>query len=132
MRIDLDSGVRTILRQTQQPDSLDGYLSLPRSVEFPTTDGVAYGIFYPPKNADFAAPEGEKPPLIVMIHGGPTSVSDERVQPEHPVLDEPRLCGTGCQLRRQHRLRSRLPATTGRSLGHRRRGRLLRRRTLPG
>jgi hypothetical protein len=32
-------------------------------------------IFYPPTNPDFVAPEGERPPLIVMIHGGPTSAA---------------------------------------------------------
>lgn len=27
---------------------------------------------YPPRNADFAAPEGELPPYIAVVHGGPT------------------------------------------------------------
>jgi dipeptidyl aminopeptidase/acylaminoacyl peptidase len=30
-------------------------------------------LFYPPTNPDFAAPDGEKPPLVVLTHGGPTS-----------------------------------------------------------
>lgn len=29
--------------------------------------------FYPPKNKDFQLPSGEKSPLLVKIHGGPTS-----------------------------------------------------------
>jgi dipeptidyl aminopeptidase/acylaminoacyl peptidase len=32
-------------------------------------------LFYPPHNADYAAPEGEKPPLLVKCHGGPTSAA---------------------------------------------------------
>ena len=39
-----------------------------------TSDGEeAHGFYYAPVNPDFAAPEGELPPLIVNVHGGPTS-----------------------------------------------------------
>jgi dipeptidyl aminopeptidase/acylaminoacyl peptidase len=51
-------------------------LSLPEPFEFPTEDGLtAYALYYPPKNADFEAPAGELPPLIVRSHGGPTSAA---------------------------------------------------------
>ena len=30
---------------------------------------------YPPYNPDFAAPPGEKPPLLILSHGGPTSAT---------------------------------------------------------
>ena len=39
--------------------------------------GVAHALFYPPANARFAGPAGEKPPLIVVSHGGPTSMSTD-------------------------------------------------------
>jgi dipeptidyl aminopeptidase/acylaminoacyl peptidase len=49
-------------------------LAVPRPIEFPTENGqTAHGIFYPPQNRDYIAPAGEKPPLLVMSHGGPTS-----------------------------------------------------------
>ena len=32
-------------------------------------------MFYPPHNPDYAAPDGEKPPLLVKCHGGPTSAA---------------------------------------------------------
>jgi dipeptidyl aminopeptidase/acylaminoacyl peptidase len=52
----------------------DGYLSLAETIEFPTTGGhTAFGFYYPPKNQEFEAPAGERPPLIVSSHGGPTS-----------------------------------------------------------
>lgn len=52
----------------------NGYLSIPEVVEFPTTNGLtAYGFYYPPTNQDYTAPEGEAPPLLVKIHGGPTA-----------------------------------------------------------
>ncbi len=46
----------------------------PESIEFPTTGGrTAHALYYPPTNPDFRGPEGEKPPLIVLSHGGPTA-----------------------------------------------------------
>src|ERR1700760_3687698 len=35
--------------------------------------GNVYGFYFPPHNPKFKAPEGQKPPLIVFPHGGPTS-----------------------------------------------------------
>ncbi|MDB5365062.1 MAG: dipeptidyl aminopeptidase/acylaminoacyl peptidase [Rhodospirillales bacterium] len=43
-------------------------------IEFPAKDGhTSYGFYYAPTNPDFTAPAGELPPLIVLVHGGPTS-----------------------------------------------------------
>src|SRR5207248_3030289 len=50
------------------------YISVPEAIEFPTEGGVtAHGFFYPPKNPGYAPPASELPPLIVYVHGGPTS-----------------------------------------------------------
>ncbi len=54
--------------------------SIPRSIEFATSnDDTAHGFFYPPTNKDYEAPADELPPLIVVLHGGPTAAT-------HPVL----------------------------------------------
>jgi dipeptidyl aminopeptidase/acylaminoacyl peptidase len=46
----------------------------PRRIEFPTAGGAtAYGWYYPPVNSQVTAPADAAPPLVVMIHGGPTS-----------------------------------------------------------
>jgi dipeptidyl aminopeptidase/acylaminoacyl peptidase len=51
-------------------------LSRPEPIAFPTTDGArAHGLFYPPSGRGRAGPPGERPPLIVMSHGGPTSAA---------------------------------------------------------
>ncbi len=64
---------------TPQPLPLsDGYLQAPEVITFPTgSDGAeeAYGLYYAPANPDYTAPADEKPPLIVLAHGGPTSAA---------------------------------------------------------
>lgn len=51
-------------------------ISSPRPVSFPVGDGeLAHGLFYPPVNPEFEAPEDHLPPLIVVVHGGPTSTA---------------------------------------------------------
>ncbi|MCZ6458958.1 MAG: prolyl oligopeptidase family serine peptidase, partial [Gammaproteobacteria bacterium] len=43
-------------------------------LEFPTRDGrCAHAYFYPPQNATCRGADSERPPLLVMSHGGPTS-----------------------------------------------------------
>jgi dipeptidyl aminopeptidase/acylaminoacyl peptidase len=65
------------LRYACRVDIDPGYLSIPQEVEFPTTSQrTAFGFFYRPQNKDFTPPENEKPPLIVISHGGPTGFSD--------------------------------------------------------
>ncbi len=39
--------------------------------------GEGHAFFYPPTSAHYTVPDGEKPPLVVMIHGGPTARADE-------------------------------------------------------
>jgi dipeptidyl aminopeptidase/acylaminoacyl peptidase len=39
-------------------------------------DHSAHALFVPPANRDHVAPAGERPPLIVISHGGPTSAHE--------------------------------------------------------
>jgi dipeptidyl aminopeptidase/acylaminoacyl peptidase len=51
-----------------------GWLSRPVPIEFPTDGGLsAHGLLFRPTNPDHEASPDERPPLIVMSHGGPTS-----------------------------------------------------------
>ena len=74
--MDVATGATETLRQAHDLEVDSAYLSAPEPVEFETTDGrTAHAFFYPPRNPDFAAPEGEKPPLLVKSHGGPTAAA---------------------------------------------------------
>ena len=73
------------LRQASQTPMAPEDISVPRPVEFPTTDGrTAYGQLYPPKNRSFRGPDGELPPLIVTSHGGPTAAAYTPASPRSP------------------------------------------------
>jgi dipeptidyl aminopeptidase/acylaminoacyl peptidase len=74
VRIDVAEGTEERLLQASEPVVDEAYLSSPQHVAYPTSGGrTAYGWYYPPMNPDATAPEGTLPPLVVMIHGGPTS-----------------------------------------------------------
>ncbi|HZD78997.1 MAG TPA: S9 family peptidase, partial [Actinomycetota bacterium] len=74
--LDLDARSVDVLRESEQLSIDPAYLSVPRPIAFPTEGGLtAFGYHYPPANPDHRPPEGELPPLIVHIHGGPTAES---------------------------------------------------------
>jgi dipeptidyl aminopeptidase/acylaminoacyl peptidase len=60
----------------------------PRHLTFPTAGGAtAHALFYEPRNLDVQGPPDERPPLIVLIHGGPTAAA-------RPILQVSRLFWT--------------------------------------
>ncbi|KAJ5087563.1 hypothetical protein N7456_011179 [Penicillium angulare] len=65
-----------LLRSTEEPVD-ESLISEPQHISFPRTysndSGSAHCWFAPPKNSDFTAPKGTLPPLLVWMHGGPTS-----------------------------------------------------------
>lgn len=74
--LNLESTRLEVLKRSSEVQVDEGYISTPRPIEFPTEKGkTAHAFFYPPKNRDYAAPEGELPPLVVRCHGGPTSAT---------------------------------------------------------
>jgi dipeptidyl aminopeptidase/acylaminoacyl peptidase len=76
--LDPSTGENEVLRRSDEVEIDPGYLSIPEAIEFPTENHrTAYAFFYPPHNQDYAAPEGERPPLLVMSHGGPTAATSK-------------------------------------------------------
>ena len=76
MHHDLGTGETTPLRRTSEVTVDEGYLSNPEAIEYSTENGVtSHAFFYPPSNSDFSGNSDEKPPLLVMSHGGPTGAT---------------------------------------------------------
>lgn len=76
VKLDLDTGEWSYLRKASTEDVDPDYISVPEAITWQSEGGaMAHGFYYAPKNAKFSAPEDSLPPLIVEIHGGPTSQS---------------------------------------------------------
>lgn len=75
-----DGGLEVLHRTTER--TLDrAFVSVGERIEFPTAPGpdgaprTAHATYYAPVNPGFRGPDGARPPLLVLVHGGPTSVS---------------------------------------------------------
>ena len=82
--VQLDTATRTleVLRRSSRNKIDPGYISIPATIEFPTTQGqTAHAFFYPPHNKNYRAPAGDRPPLIVISHGGPTAAAASSLNP---------------------------------------------------
>ncbi|MBV8186495.1 MAG: S9 family peptidase [Alphaproteobacteria bacterium] len=75
IELDLATGsYRVIRRSAVLSDELRPYISVAQPISFPTTGGeTAHAFYYPPRSPRFSAPAGEKAPVLVKSHGGPTS-----------------------------------------------------------
>jgi dipeptidyl aminopeptidase/acylaminoacyl peptidase len=76
IEVDLKTGAHSTLRADLEARRATEFISVAEPIAFPTAGGAtAHAFFYPPQNPDFEGMPGEKPPLLVKVHGGPTSVS---------------------------------------------------------
>jgi dipeptidyl aminopeptidase/acylaminoacyl peptidase len=81
VRLDMESGQPQVIKASSTvPESLLPYLSRPAPLHYPTTElGEAHAWYYPPTHPDFRAPAGEKPPLLIVSHGGPTGSASTKL-----------------------------------------------------
>ncbi len=80
-RLDLYTGGHEVLARsiTELPDA--GYLSVPENISYPSSGNrLAHAFYYPPCNAAYQAAPGSKPPLMVISHGGPTSMASNTLK----------------------------------------------------
>jgi dipeptidyl aminopeptidase/acylaminoacyl peptidase len=76
IQFDLQTHEVKTLRQAVDFEMDKKFVSIPTTIEYPSQDGhMAHAFYYPPHNADFHAPQGERPPLMVKSHGGPTGAT---------------------------------------------------------
>ena len=75
--IDVESAKPGVIARSCRTDIDDGFVSRGQGISFRTRHAdEAYAIYYPPANRDYDAPQAERPPLIVLSHGGPTAAAD--------------------------------------------------------
>ncbi len=75
LELDLN-GKSKIIKKSSEQKINEADVSEAKAISFPTEGGQkAYGYFYPPVNSNYQAPLGERPPVRVLVHGGPTSMT---------------------------------------------------------
>lgn len=82
VRVELATGTATPLRRASDETIDLAGLSRPEAIEFASGGATAYGFYYPPASALYAGPPGERPPLMVISHGGPTASTNTRLNLE--------------------------------------------------
>ena len=83
VRIDLATGAEETMRATSAAEVPEETVSVPQAIEYSTDNGLtAHAFYYAPRNRDFAPRAGERPPLIVVSHGGPTAATHARLNLE--------------------------------------------------
>ena len=82
VRLDPDSGAWQELRSASDQRLDPEFVSRPEPITFLTTGGgTAHALYYAPTNPDVAAPNGDRPPLYVRTHGGPTASASTGLNP---------------------------------------------------
>ncbi|MGH3254702.1 MAG: S9 family peptidase [Streptosporangiaceae bacterium] len=82
---DATAGTAPVAVLRRETDSLPdtAYLPVPRAVQLAgPTGSVVHALVYPPTNPAVTAPDGELPPYIIWVHGGPTDQVTPRLNLE--------------------------------------------------
>lgn len=83
LRIDLSTGAAETIRATSVAAIRESEISAAEAIEFPTAGGkTAHAFYYRPHSSQYGAPPQERPPLIVVAHGGPTATTYARLSLE--------------------------------------------------
>jgi dipeptidyl aminopeptidase/acylaminoacyl peptidase len=79
--MDSSTGKSNVLKSSLSVDLEPANISTPEPLSFPNSAGkTSHALFYPPANPLFTGPDTEKPILLVMSHGGPTSSSNSALK----------------------------------------------------
>lgn len=78
---DLEINQSKVIRKANNLEFDDENISIGESLTYPVDkENNAYAFFYRPKNKMYKGKDKEKPPLIVMSHGGPTGESHNGIK----------------------------------------------------
>ncbi len=73
---------RTVLRSSTTDTLSPEWISVAEAVTYLAGDRDVHAFYYAPRNPDVQSPEGERPPLIVITHGGPTGATSDVLDPK--------------------------------------------------
>jgi dipeptidyl aminopeptidase/acylaminoacyl peptidase len=74
VQIDIAKPKATTLRTAGEPPLAPEAVSAAVPIDFPSASGrTAHAFYYPPLNPRYRGTPGTLPPLLAMVHGGPTS-----------------------------------------------------------
>ncbi len=74
--LDPATGATSVLRESAPRAFGEDFVSVPEAIEFATGNGEqAHAFYYPPCNPNYRAQDDERPPLVVIGHGGPTGAT---------------------------------------------------------
>ena len=71
----VDGGAPVVVRAAAPAVLPEETISLGEPITFATRGGTGHAFWYPPKNREYEGPSGDLPPLVVLSHGGPTSMT---------------------------------------------------------
>jgi len=74
VKLTLSDGLELSDLRTQQNPLNTADISVGEHIQYPSSDAdFAYGYYYPPVNSSYQKSADQLPPLLVMVHGGPTA-----------------------------------------------------------
>ena len=132
--VDPRTGDHEVVRRGRPVPIDPAYISRPEAITFPTEGDLrAHANYYPPANPDFAAPEGELPPLLVNVPRRPDVAARGEARPATSSTGPSRgIAVVDVNYGGSDRLRPRIPRAAARRVGGRGCRRLDQRRALPG
>lgn len=79
--LDLGSGELKDVRLSLDDVPPEQYLPVAQQITFEGPKREVHAVVYPPRNPDQTGPDGELPPYIAFVHGGPTAHVAPRLDP---------------------------------------------------
>jgi dipeptidyl aminopeptidase/acylaminoacyl peptidase len=81
-RVTPDSSQPEIFRASTEDRIDPAWISTAEALTFQSEGRPVHAFYYTPKNPNVSAPQGDRPPLLVLSHGGPTSATEDVLDPE--------------------------------------------------
>jgi len=77
IRLAVDDMSSEVLRSASAERIDPAWISVPEALTYTAAGRDVHAFYYPPTNPEVAAPAGERPPLLVLTHGGPTGATSD-------------------------------------------------------